>query len=437
MLAFGMLGFVLVAFTVLAPWIISRYDYAVFIPAMAASGLLALAATMLAPAVPTRGGLLLVLMLGAIMRLIVLADPPLLSTDIYRYIWDGRVQGAGISPYLHVPADPALNALRDAAIYPNINRAGYAVTAYPPVAQMVFWAVTRASETVLAMRLAMVACEAVVIAVMIDLLRRLSLSPVAVVAWVWHPLSVWEIAGSGHVDALMLALLMIGLRLLVLSRRVAGAAFVALAVLVKPYAVLALPAFWRPWDWRAPLAAVAVAVLCYLPYVAGAGSNVLGYATAGGYFAEEGFTSGSGLWLVGVLQAVLGDLPVILLVYAFAAVATLAWVTWHAVSREGASAEASLTDVAALLMAGLFFLSPNYAWYVLAVVPFTVLGGPYRALAWAMSLGAILLYRPMMLPAHDLAWKTLAILPFLVVLAVTTLRSRLPMHFRRAQPWTR
>ena len=91
--------------------------------------------------------------------------------------------------------------LRDAAIYPNINRADYAVTAYPPVAQIFFLAVTRISETLTMMRLAMVACEIVVVAVIIDLLRQLRLPMTAVVAWAWHPLAIWEIASSGHVEA--------------------------------------------------------------------------------------------------------------------------------------------------------------------------------------------------------------------------------------------
>ena len=86
------------------------------------------------------------------------------------------MQAAGINPYAFVPADEALQSLRDAAIYPNINRADYAVTAYPPVAQMFFFAVTRISETLTAMRLAMVACEIVVVAVLIDLLRRIQSS---------------------------------------------------------------------------------------------------------------------------------------------------------------------------------------------------------------------------------------------------------------------
>src|SRR5262249_49475392 len=67
-----------------------------------------------------------ILLIALLLRLGPLLAPPSLSTDIYRYVWDGRVQAAGINPYRYVPADPALAALRDAAVYPNINRAGYA-----------------------------------------------------------------------------------------------------------------------------------------------------------------------------------------------------------------------------------------------------------------------------------------------------------------------
>ena len=95
----------------------------------------------------------------------------------------------------------------------------------------------------------------------------------------------------------------------------------------------------------------------------------------------------------------------------------------------------SLIALALLLMAGLFFLSPSYAWYVLAVVPFTVLGG--GAPAWAMTLGAILLYRPWLLPDNDLAWKTLAILPFVVAAAVVLLwRRRALTLLPGASQWT-
>lgn len=415
LLVLGGLGLLMLAFMATAPWILHNYTYAVFVPAIAFSGAITIAATALASSVPERGGLILILAMAIAMRLLVVGEDPLLSTDIYRYVWDGRVQAAGINPYSLVPADEALKSLRDSVIYPNINRADYAVTAYPPVAQMFFFAVTRVSESLTAMRLAMVGCEIAVIAVLIDLLRRLRLPVTAVVAWAWHPLVIWEIANNGHADALMVALLMAGAWLLVRSRRVGGAIAVALAALVKPYAVMVLPAFWRPWDWRAPAAAIATVILCYLPY-AGAGTGVLGFVTTSGYLSEEGFVSGAGYWLVALVQAVAGDLPGLATGYMVVGAAVMALLALRAVASANETPQDILVHVGMLLMAALFILSPNYPWYVLAVVPFIVLGG--GAPAWAMTLGAILLYKPVLLPANDLVWKTVATLPFVAVVAV-------------------
>lgn len=434
LIALGALGLAMTAFVAAGPWLIRTHGYGVFIPCMAASGLVTIAATTLASAVPVRLGLFVVLAFAIAMRLLLIAEEPFLSTDIYRYIWDGRVQGAGINPFAHVPADEALKALRDAEIYPRINRADYAVTAYPPVAQMFFLGVTRISETLVAMRLATVSCEIVIIAVIIDLLGRLQLPAAAVVAWAWHPLAIWEIANNGHVDALMVALLMLGVWLLVGNRALAGAVAMALAALVKPYVVVALPAFWRPWDWRVPLAVAATVALCYLPYL-GAGAGVLGFVTSG-YLAEEGFASGEGLWLVALARLALGDVPGLTAAYVLVAVGVVGWLCLRTVSRSGATPKETLGDVAVLLMAGLFFLSPNYSWYVLAVVPFIALGG--GAPAWTMTLAAILLYRPLTLPDNDIAWKTLANLPFVIAAAsAVLLHGRKVAATQRASPWTR
>jgi hypothetical protein len=421
LLALASLGLLMLAFTAAAPWILRTYEYGALVPAIAFSGAITIAATALASSVPERGGLILILAMAIAMRLLVVGEDPLLSTDIYRYVWDGRVQGAGINPYAFVPADEALKSLRDSAIYPNINRADYAVTAYPPVAQMFFLAVTRVSETVTAMRLAMVGCEIAVVAVLIDLLRRVRLPATAVVAWAWHPLAIWEIANNGHADALMVALLMIGVWVLVRSRRIAGAVAVALATLVKPYAVVVLPAFWRPWDWRAPAAAVATAILCYLPY-AGAGSGVLGFVTTSGYLSEEGFTDGGGYWLVALVRAATGHIPGLTIAYVSFSAAIMAWLALRALSRAHETPREILEHVGMLLMAALFLLSPSYPWYVLAVVPFIVLGG--GAPAWAMTIGAIFLYKPVLLPANDLAWKTIATLPFVAAIAGRFLAGR-------------
>ena len=168
---------------------------------------------------------------------------------------------AGINPYAYVPADPALAALRDAAIYPNINRADYAVTAYPPVAQMFFLAVTRICRDAdrrcgsrwSAARSSSSSC-------IIDLLRQLAAAGdgrgrlgVAPAGDLGDRQQRPRRGADGRADdARRLAA--------GAQRALAGAVAVALAALVKPYAVVILPAFWRPWDWRVPLAVVATIV---------------------------------------------------------------------------------------------------------------------------------------------------------------------------------
>src|SRR5271170_2840071 len=65
-----------------------------------------------------RAGLVIILSFAFLFRLAVLFPEPQLSSDIYRYVWDGRVQGAGINPYRYIPSAPELAKLRDDNIFP-------------------------------------------------------------------------------------------------------------------------------------------------------------------------------------------------------------------------------------------------------------------------------------------------------------------------------
>ena len=52
---------------------------------------------------------------AALLRLAFVVQTPTLSGDVYRYIWDGRVQAAGVNPYRYTPTDAHLEPLRDDA----------------------------------------------------------------------------------------------------------------------------------------------------------------------------------------------------------------------------------------------------------------------------------------------------------------------------------
>ena len=136
------------------------------------------------------------------------------------------------------------------------------------------------------MRLAMVGCEAVTVALIVLFLRRMNQPVTRVVAYLWHPLPLWEIANGGHVDALMVALMLSGLWVALSGQALRGAALIAFSALVKPYVAPVLAGIWRPWDLKMPLVVIAVIALCYLPYLS-VGWGVFGYLTKG-YLAGRG-----------------------------------------------------------------------------------------------------------------------------------------------------
>jgi hypothetical protein len=383
----AIIGVLLVGLTFAAAFAFQAWGDNAFIALTLPAALLVLPATRLAERAATARTLWLIFGVAIALRAIALSFEPLLSTDIYRYIWDGKVQADGINPYRFVPADPALASLRDSAIFPNINRADYAVTIYPPVAQVFFLLVTRIAANTLVMRLALLACEAVTVVIILRVLKRLQQPRTRIVAYLWHPLPVWEIVNNGHVDGLMVCLMFLGIWFSLGGRFIRGGVAIALACLAKPLALPALAVIWRPWNWKMVLVVIATVGLCYLPYLS-VGWNVFGFLTKG-YLIEEGVSTGSGLWLLDLWRLIFGvhrgDVVVYMTCAASLMFAGTVW-TW---SRPQRSEAFDLAGINRLLLAGLVLLSPNYPWYFLVLVPFLALFG--NAPTWAATIGAILL----------------------------------------------
>ena len=248
--------------------------------------------------------LLVIFIAGGLFRLVLLPlDPPRLSTDIYRYIWDGRVQGSGISPYLYLPVDPQLTRLRDNAVYPHINRKEYAHTIYPPVAQIFFFGATRITQSVPGFKSISVLIDLATIGLIAATLRAIGQPAERVIVYAWHPLPIFEFGASGHIDALMN--FFIALALLARVRGKFGLAGFALgaATLVKFIPIVLLPAIYKRWDRKLPIAFAATIVLCYLPYLLGAGRGVLGFLPQ--YAQEEGLQNGARYYLLLLIDYVL------------------------------------------------------------------------------------------------------------------------------------
>jgi hypothetical protein len=351
------------------------------------------------------GTVWLVVMVALAARIGPLVAPPFLSSDVYRYAWDGRVQAAGVNPYSFVPADPALAALRDADVFPHVNRAETAPTIYPPAAQVLFAAVGWTLPGVTSVKAVMVAFEALALGAAGVVLRRTALPVAWIVVWAWNPLAIWAFAGNGHIDAAAAGLLAVALMLAgTRSGLAAGVAFGA-AILTKFLPLAAAPVFWPLGRWRTVAATCVTLIALYACY-ASVGPRVLGFLP--GYGSEEGLTDGTGFWLLAGLSH-LATLPRIATGIYISVVAMLlgALGLWVAFVK-CPSTDREIWRSAGLLMASITVaISPHYSWYfVWLALPAIV--APSRALIW-LSTAPVLLYLD---PFHDrFIWPSLVYLP--------------------------
>jgi hypothetical protein len=386
----ALIGAAMLALEVVQLIRIEGWDRQVLVAALLLQG--ALYALAVREAIRGTSALAVVLAVAALLRVGPLLTEPIWTDDIYRYVWDGEVQDAGINPYRWMPADPALAFLRDDAdVYPWINRKDSARTIYPPAAQMVFASVAFVQPSVLAMKLAFAAAEALGTWGMIRLLRRSGRPASQVLLYAWHPLPVVEIAWGGHVDALMVGLIPLVLLAALGGRRVLTGAALAAATLTKFFPIVLAPAIWARRDWRMPAAFAATAAALYVPYLS-VGWGVFGYL--GGYASEENLANvgapdvNRGFWPVDALHAWLGvELPP--LAYPALAACVLAGLALAAARRPPDDASA-LRWCRMLALATLLATTPHYAWYfVWPLVPLTL--SPWWPGFWP-SLAAPLLY---------------------------------------------
>ena len=326
---------------------------------LVAGGVYLLAVRLVLRMLPTRWTLWLVLGVALLLRAIVLPGPAFLSNDINRYVWDGRVQAAGINPYRYFPADPALAALRDATVFPFINRADTALTIYPPAAQALFLLVQEIHPGVFGIKCAMAGAELAAIGALLALLGRAGLPRARVLIYAWHPLPVWEFAGNGHVDALAIAWVALALLAAVADRPALAGVALAGAVISKVLPGVLLPSLWRGRGWHLPVAFAATIMVAYLPYL-GVGAKVLGYLP--GYASEEGIGNGRGIYFLDLLAQSMVLPAWAGAAYLGAVLGLLSLLAWR--MRSQPTGAVGLARDALLLGTVLTVaITPHYAWY--------------------------------------------------------------------------
>jgi Glycosyltransferase family 87 len=348
----------------------------------------------------------LILVGGIALQVLALSGPPQQSTDSYRYIWDGRVQAAGIDPYLYAPADAGVARLRDDFLWSGTGKGHYVdcvtgsvsktdpadsvvagctimnratvPTIYPPVAEAYFLAVQLAApadDSATPIQAAAAAFAVLVTVILLVGLRKLGKDPRLAVFWAWCPTVILEAGQNAHVDVVAVAFTLVALLILARARtegRTAlGGVLLGLAIATKVTPVLVVPAVLRR-GWLLITASAAAAIsLVYTPHVLAVGRKIVGFLP--GYLKQQGYSTGNGFSIIG--EFVHGKAATGLAVVILAAIAL-------AILRFGDPDQpwrgGVLMTAAALVVA-----TPDYQWYAILLVMLVALDGRPEWLAIA------------------------------------------------------
>jgi Glycosyltransferase family 87 len=382
------------------------------LPLITAAWVLFATAAWLLRGVLRRWAVALIVIGGIAIQVVAVSGPPQSSTDLYRYMWDGRVQAAGYDPYAYVPVAPQLAHIRDPFLfthqaprfcvgagvpepgYPGLTMAPGCTrinrptvpTIYPPVAEFYFLAlhyVTPVWAGSTPVQAAAGACAVLVTLLLLAGLWWLRRDLRWAALWAWCPTVALEAGNNAHVDVVAVLLTLAALLVLALrgTRRrgaLLGGTLLGLAIATKMTPVLVGPAVLkRRWASVAGAAAGAVAVV-YLPHVLAVGSKVIGFLP--GYLQQEGYDSGQRFALISLFAT--GKLAIVIAVLLLA-------VTGLAVIR---FSDPDRPWQAAVVMTGMALIvtTPKYQWYAILLVMLVVLDGrpEWLALAAGGYLGA-------------------------------------------------
>ncbi len=212
------------------------------------------------------------LVVSFIIRISFINTTPIGSDDIYRYIWDGKVQTYGINPYAFAPNDTELSNLHSQILPAKINFPNLKTIYFPLSEWFFFISYSLSGENVWGYKLFLFIGELITIFVLIKLLRKNKINERYVLFYALCPLPIIQFAIDSHLDGLGLTFLILSLLFFFDKRIIAASIFLGISLSIKPVGLLFIPVFFlfeRKWQNRIliTLSPLVIFSLQFLPYI--------------------------------------------------------------------------------------------------------------------------------------------------------------------------
>ncbi|MEJ5351974.1 MAG: hypothetical protein WHS65_10305 [Melioribacteraceae bacterium] len=180
-------------------------------------------------------------LVGIILRISFINTMPIGSDDIYRYMWDGKVQSHGINPYKFSPSDSNLNFLHSEILPAKVNFPELK-TIYFPLSQWLFFLGYQLSgESIWGYKFILMLFELLTIIILYFLLKELDKPLKYLLLYILCPLPIFQFAIDSHLDGYGLMLIAISILFYLKRRLILSSLFLGLSLSIKPVGILFIP----------------------------------------------------------------------------------------------------------------------------------------------------------------------------------------------------
>lgn len=215
--------------------------------------------------------------LAILSRLLILGAFPLLSDDIYRFIWDGNLIAHGVNPFLYTPKvlisqhldwlDPILfqkmNSPNYYSVYPPINQLAFLLSALPGKGNLL--ASTFILKTIILL------FDLGNIYFIKKLLHHYKKDQNLVFFYALNPLVILEFTGNLHFEAVMIFFTLLSIWFLVKDKWILSAISLAFAISAKLLPIIFIPLLIHQIGWKktfyASLIIASISITLFIPFV--------------------------------------------------------------------------------------------------------------------------------------------------------------------------
>lgn len=330
---------------------------------------------------------------GIIARALLFLSLPVLSDDLYRFIWDGTLLKNGIHPFEALPAEYLNKGIPgiDEVIYNQLNSPNY-FTIYPPLNQFIFWLsvmIGKSNWLVSAntIRLLLYAADVGSFFFLRKLLTHYGKSE-KLAFWYWlNPLVIMEFTGNLHFEGLVIFFVLAGIYYYEKNKKWIASCGFGLAIGTKLLPLIYLPFLClsglRNKKWTIAILSGIVGIITLLPLLNETFINAMS-ESLDLYFRSFEFNASIyfiartiGFWIYGYNNiALIGPLLSVISLLAILTISILGvWKKW------------SIPKTFLFILTIYLLLATTiHPWYILPLIVFGILSGYWYPVVWSLLI---------------------------------------------------